>query len=49
MNYTIHLNGELSNRKSESDIRNIIFSCLKDDEIRYANEFVLGLESYQQV
>lgn len=37
--YEAHINGDITNRKSESDLYNVIFTCFKDDEIRYANEW----------
>lgn len=36
--YTVQLRGEISTRVGESALQNVIFSCLKDDEIYYANE-----------
>lgn len=40
MEYTIQINGKISNRKSESDLQNVIFCVLKDAEIAYANEWL---------
>lgn len=36
--YTVQLRGEISTRLGESALQNVIFSCLKDEEIYYANE-----------
>lgn len=43
--YTVQLRGEISTREGDSALKNVIFSCLKDDEIYYANEmFKKGLK-----
>lgn len=43
--YTVQLRGNVSTRSGESALQNVIFSCLKDDEIQYANEiFKTGLK-----
>jgi plasmid maintenance system antidote protein VapI len=36
--YNVQIRGEISTREGESALQNVIFSCLKDDEIYYANE-----------
>ncbi|QFT91168.1 Helix-turn-helix domain protein [Bacillus sp. THAF10] len=36
--YSVQLRGKISTREGESALNNVIFSCLKDDEIYYANE-----------
>lgn len=38
--YAVQLRGEISTREGESALQNVIFSCLKDDEIYYANEII---------
>lgn len=38
--YTVHINGKISTRQGESDLENVIFSCLKDDEILFANKWM---------
>lgn len=43
--YTVQLRGEISTREGDSALKNVIFSCLKDDEIYYAKEmFKKGLK-----
>lgn len=43
--YTVQLRGKISTREGESALQNVIFACLKDDEIYYANEiFKKGLK-----
>lgn len=43
--YMVQLRGEISTREGESALQNVIFSCLKDDEIYYANEvFIKGIK-----
>jgi predicted transcriptional regulator len=36
--YTVQLRGKVSTEEGESALENVVFSCLKDDEIYYANE-----------
>lgn len=44
--YVVQLRGEISTREGKSALQNVIFSCLKDDEIYYANEiFKKGIMS----
>lgn len=38
--YAVHINGKISTRQGESDLENVIFSCLKNDEILFENEWM---------
>lgn len=43
--YSVQLRGKITTREGESALNNVIFSCLKDDEIYFANEiFKKGLK-----
>jgi transcriptional regulator with XRE-family HTH domain len=36
--YSVQLRGKISTREGESALNNVIFSCLKEDELYFANE-----------
>lgn len=40
LEYTVQLRGKVSTLEGKSSLENVIFSCLKDDEIRYAKEIL---------